>query len=212
MSTYRRPVWICGRAGAGRWRRRGDGRASRSAAPYASDACAGCEVGAVSVRFAVYSVSTCMDEDSGAHHRGRQRRVSSAERTRTASALIPFRASWLKAGRGKRGRFSRPWRRPSVIGANEAGGSRRCASVNQGGTARAFSRPWAGSSQAIGEEGSFLLAASGGHRQMWKGSDTWQSWTSCRRCARARWPPSNRLRTLPRSRRCAWRCWARPAR
>ncbi len=94
--------------------------------------------------FAVYSVGTCMDEDSGAHHRGRQRRVSSAERTRTASALIPFRASWLKAGRGKRGRFSRPWRRPSVIGANEAGGSRRCASVNQGGTARAFSRPWTG--------------------------------------------------------------------
>ena len=88
MSTYRRPVWICGRAGAGRWRRRGDGRASRSAAPYASDACAGCEVGAVSVRFAVYSVSTCMDEDSGAHHRGRQRRVSSAERTRTASADV----------------------------------------------------------------------------------------------------------------------------
>lgn len=94
--------------------------------------------------FAVYSVGTCIDEDSGAHHRGRQRRVSSAERTRAASALIPFRASWLKAGRGKRGRFSRPWRAPSVIGANEAGGSRRCASVNQGGTARAFSRPWTG--------------------------------------------------------------------
>ena len=92
--------------------------------------------------FAVYSVDTCIDEDSGAHHRGRQRRVSSAERTRAAGALIPFRASWLKAGRGKRGRFSRPWRQPSVIGANEAGGSRRCASVNQGGTARAFSRPW----------------------------------------------------------------------
>ena len=94
--------------------------------------------------FAVYSVDTCIDEDSGAHHRGRQRRVSSAERTRAAGALIPFRASWLKAGRGKRGRFSRPWRQPSVIGANEAGGSRRCASVNQGGTARAFSRPWTG--------------------------------------------------------------------
>ena len=94
--------------------------------------------------FAVYSVGTCIDEDSGAHHRGRQRRVSSAERTRAAGALIPFRASWLKAGRGKRGRFSRPWRQPSVIGANEAGGSRRCASVNQGGTARAFSRPWTG--------------------------------------------------------------------
>ena len=94
--------------------------------------------------FAVYSVSTCIDEDSGAHHRGRQRRVSSAERTRAASASIPFRASGLKAGRGKRGRFSRPWRAPSVIGANEAGGSCRCASVNQGGTARAFSRPWTG--------------------------------------------------------------------
>ena len=94
--------------------------------------------------FAVYFLNTCIDEDSGAHHRGRQRRVSSAERTRAASALIPFRASWLKAGRGKRGRFSRPWRAPSVIGANEAGGSRRCASVNQGGTARAFSRPWTG--------------------------------------------------------------------
>lgn len=94
--------------------------------------------------FAVYSVGTCIDEDSGAHHRGRQRRVSSAERTRAAGAPIPFRASWLKAGRGKRGRFSRPWRQPSVIGANEAGGSRRCASVNQGGTARAFSRPWTG--------------------------------------------------------------------
>ena len=63
-----------------------------------------------SAMFAVYSVNTCTDEDSGAHHRGRQRRVSSAERTRAASALIPFRASWLKAGRGKRGRFSRPWR------------------------------------------------------------------------------------------------------
>ena len=93
---------------------------------------------------AVYFMGTCNDEDSSSHHCGRQRRVSSAERTRAAGAPIPFRASWLKAGRGKRGRFSRPWRQPSVIGANEAGGSRRCASVNQGGTARAFSRPWTG--------------------------------------------------------------------
>ena len=161
--------------------------------------------------FAVYSVGTCIDEDSGAHHRGRQRRVSSAERTRAASALIPFRASWLKAGRGKRGRFSRPWRAPSVIGANEAGGSRRCASVNQGSTASLLSsldwvnpRPKAKRAlfywphtAAIGKCGKDRTH---GNRGRAVG------------VARARWPPSNRLRTLPRSRRCAWRCWARPAR
>ncbi len=55
------------------------------------------------------------------------------------------------------------------------------------------------------EEGSFLLARE-------ERRTLWQSQRSWRRCASAPWPKSPRRTRRRRSRPCAWRCWASPAR
>ena len=104
---------------------------------------------------ALYCGVTCVDEDEDAGICGQQRGNPSAERFPAAIASVPFRAALLKTGCPQgRGRQVGKRRQPAVIG-KRSGPPCASQTVNQGGTARAFSRPWAGKSQAIGEEGSF---------------------------------------------------------